>query len=94
MDSIRGSEIILISDGLDNHGGLEYATQELFDEGVVVHSISVTEAADERLVNISAQTGGRILYDSELGSFSLPAMFLELVSGGATIDALAVVTVS
>lgn len=86
--------MILISDGLDGYGGLELATQRCVNAGVVVHSISVTEAADRRLIDIATQTGGKVFFFSELGVTSLAAMLSEVITSGATIDALAPVTVN
>lgn len=93
LDSIQESEVILISDGQNNVGDLELATNDCVDAGVVVHCIAVTDAADQRLQDIAYRTRGKILFYSGLGFTSLAALFSEVISGGATVDTLASVTV-
>ena len=94
IDSTEEAEIILISDG-KNNGDMEAATVDLKAAGVVVHSIAVTEEADQRLVDISKATGGRCFaYTESGGSASLAAILNEIISGrSATTSAVATVSV-
>ena len=92
IDSTKEAEIILISDGKNNDGSIETATANLIAAGVVVHSIAVTEEADQRLEDISRKTGGRCFSYTEGGSTSLAAIFNEIISGrSATSSAVATV---
>ena len=92
IDSTNEAEIILISDGENVRGSIERATANLIAGGVVVHSIAVTEEADERLEHISKGTGGRCFSYTEGGATSLAAIFNEIISGRSAAGS-AVVTV-
>ena len=93
LDSIQESEIILISDGLNNDGIMEDATEHCVEAGVVVHCVLITEAADQRLIDIASETGGRIFSNSGSDFRLLAAAFSEIVSSGQTTDSKATSTV-
>lgn len=84
ITTTKGSEIILISDGKNGSGDMEEATARLVDAGVIVHSISITEAADQRLMDISEKTGGRCFAYTESRSESLTILLSEIIFGGST----------
>ena len=67
IDSTKEAELILISDGANGRGSMEAAMANLKNAGVVVHSIAVTGAADQRLVDISKETGGRCFVYTDKG---------------------------
>ena len=85
IDSEEGSQIILISDGNNSHGSLPDAIQNCMEAGVVVHTIAVTEGADQRMVDISDATGGRVFSYIEQSYVSLEKIVLEIISG-ATVS--------
>lgn len=93
LDSIRETEIILISDGLNNDGSMEDATKHCVEAGVVVHCVLITEAADQRLIDIASETGGRIFSNSGSDFRLLAAAFSEIVSNGQAMDSKATLTV-
>lgn len=92
IDSTEESEVILISDGENNDGDLEQATQTLVNAGIVVHCIAVTQAADQRLQDISRRTGGRCYAYTEGGSVSLAILLSEIISGGSISGSSAAAT--
>lgn len=71
---------------------MEIVIQMFVAENVVVHCITVTDIADQRLVDISKRTGGKVYAYN--GNTSLTALFSEIISGGVITEALAPVTVS
>ena len=92
IDSTKETEIILISDGANGRGSMETAMANLTTAGVVVHSIAVTGAADQRLVDISKETGGRCFAYTDKGSTSLATILNEIISGRSSTSS-AVTTV-
>ena len=93
LDSIEESEIILISDGENNGGSMEAATENSLEAGVVVHCVAITEAADQRLIDLASKTGGRMFSHSGSDFRLLAAAFSEIVSSGQTTDSKAASTV-
>jgi hypothetical protein len=75
----RTQAILLLSDGENNsgtHDPLE-VTEELADDGIIVYSVPVGDAADGgSLAEIADQTGGEV-YDSPTG-FELPTIYADL----------------
>ena len=93
LDSIEEAEIIVISDGENNVGNLTTATQLCINTGVVVTSVTFTDTAEQTLVNISEQTGGRVLQLADNGTVTLTSVFTEIVSGGIVADSESSATV-
>ena len=86
LDTTEESEIILISDGENNEGSMENATQNCVDAGVVIHSITVTEAADQVLVDLANKTRGRLLDNNAIELYSLIDVLSNIISGGPNAD--------
>ena len=93
LDSIKESEIILISDGENGRESMESAIQACVEAGVVVHCLALTEAADHRLIDLASATAGRMFSHSGSNFRLLAAAFVGLVSSGQTADSKATFTV-
>ncbi|WAR27522.1 CLCA1-like protein [Mya arenaria] len=81
--SAKGCEIILMSDG-DDGDQYEFTTAErkAISTGVVIHTVSISQAADPRMINLASETGGKHFNYLDQGSISFAAVFSEAVSGG------------
>ncbi|XP_052784082.1 calcium-activated chloride channel regulator 4A-like isoform X2 [Mya arenaria] len=83
--SMKGCEIILMSDGKDgNANQLTTATQKAISNGVVITAVSISQAADPRMINIASDTGGKHFTYLDRGRISFAAVFSEAVSGLVT----------
>jgi hypothetical protein len=89
-----GSEIIVISDGGNNQGDLDSAIQNAVDESVTIHSISVSQAADIRMISMATATGGSHISYLEVGTISIASAFTEILSSAVTSFATESVTVT
>ena len=88
-----GSEIIVISDGGNNIGDLDASIQNAVDAGVTIHSISVSQAADTRMITMATATGGNHISYLEVGNISIASVFTEILSSGVTSHATDAVSV-
>ncbi|XP_062600924.1 calcium-activated chloride channel regulator 1-like isoform X2 [Saccostrea cucullata] len=59
-DDIRGSEIILVSDGQNNAGtlGIDDVINQILAEKVIVTTVAISQAADKDMENLARQSGG------------------------------------
>ncbi|WAR27531.1 CLCA4-like protein [Mya arenaria] len=84
--SAKGCEIILMSDGEDGYEN-EFlnASQRARSVGVVIHAVSISQAADPRMISLASDTGGKHFnYLEDQSGISFAAVFSEAVSGGIT----------
>ena len=85
LTDLTGCEIIVISDGEDNGDvDLNFAVQHAANESVTIHSISISQQADERMISMAKSTGG--FHISYLGqeNASFASLFMETISSGIT----------
>ncbi|XP_053404613.1 calcium-activated chloride channel regulator 4A-like isoform X2 [Mercenaria mercenaria] len=76
-----GSEIMVISDG---QGGLGASIENAKEANVIIHTISVSQAADERMILMATETGGIHISYLETGTITFAAAFIEILSSGVT----------
>ncbi|XP_052782885.1 calcium-activated chloride channel regulator 2-like [Mya arenaria] len=83
--SVKGCEIILMSDGADGNAiQLTTAEQKAISTGVVIHAVSISQAADPRMISLASETGGKHFNYLDQGGISFAAVFSEAVSGLVT----------
>ena len=93
LDTTEETEIILISDGQNNVGTLGNVTKDFVDAGVVIHSVTVTERADQILVDLAKKTRGRSFENDAQDFHRLITVFSEIVSGGPVPNSNSPITV-
>ncbi|XP_053403239.1 calcium-activated chloride channel regulator 4-like [Mercenaria mercenaria] len=79
-----GSEIMVISDGQNNIGDLDASIKNAKEANVIIHTISVSQAADERMISMATETGGIHISYLETGTISFASAFIEILSSGVT----------
>ncbi|XP_045199674.2 calcium-activated chloride channel regulator 1-like [Mercenaria mercenaria] len=80
-----GSEIIVISDGKDNgHINLDTSVQSAVNANVILHTISISQLADIRMISMATATGGFHISYLEAGTISFASTFMEILSSGVT----------
>ncbi|XP_045199675.2 calcium-activated chloride channel regulator 4-like [Mercenaria mercenaria] len=79
-----GSEIMVISDGQNNRGDLDASIENAKEANVIIHTISVSQDADERMISMATETGGIHISYLETGTISFASVFIELLSSGVT----------
>ncbi|XP_045199670.2 calcium-activated chloride channel regulator 4A-like [Mercenaria mercenaria] len=79
-----GSEIMVISDGQNNVGDLDASIENAKEANVIIHTISVSQAADERMISMATATGGIHISYLETGTISFASVFIEILSSGVT----------
>ena len=85
LTDLTGCEIIVISDGEDNGDvDLNFAVQHAANESVTIHSISISQQADERMISMAQLTGGVHISFLEQGITSFASLFMETISSGIT----------
>ncbi|XP_053404614.1 calcium-activated chloride channel regulator 1-like [Mercenaria mercenaria] len=84
-----GSEIIMLSDGGNNVGDLDASVQKAIEASVTIHSISVSQEADTRMISMATATGGIHISYLETGTTSFASAFMEILSSGVTSYATA-----
>ena len=84
LTDLTGCEIIVISDGRDGSSEIDTAVQQAASDGVTIHSISISQKADERMISMAKLTGG--IHISYLGqeTTSFASLFMETISSGIT----------
>ncbi|XP_053404611.1 calcium-activated chloride channel regulator 4-like [Mercenaria mercenaria] len=81
---LGGSEIIVISDGENNRGDLDASIENAKEANVIIHTISVSQDADERMISMATATGGIHISYLETGTISFASVFIEILSSGVT----------
>ncbi|KAL3846505.1 hypothetical protein ACJMK2_017485 [Sinanodonta woodiana] len=82
----RESEIILITDGEENEAPyIADVTNALIKAGIVVHTISITQDAQQNLKNLAQATGGTFLAFLEKQSVSFIDVFSQVIISGDAI---------
>ncbi|XP_074656971.1 calcium-activated chloride channel regulator 4-like [Tubulanus polymorphus] len=79
-DDISGSELVLLTDGVENTDPLvETVLPDVLEEGVIVHSFAFTESADSHMRMLAETTGGMFFFDRNQGdSVALMEGFVDL----------------
>ncbi|KAH3810356.1 hypothetical protein DPMN_138747 [Dreissena polymorpha] len=81
----ENSEIILMSDGQDNDPlKLEEATLNAKQAKVTIHTVSISQEADQRMIDLAVSTGGKYFTYLDKGRTSFEAVFSEAISSGIT----------
>lgn len=93
LNTTEETEIILISDGENNVGTLGDVTKILVDAGVVIHSVTVTDVADQILVDLAKKTRGHLFENNAEHLASLISMLSGIISGGPVPDSNSLITV-
>ena len=87
LGGTASGEIILISDG-GNSGGanvdLNIARKEVIAAKITVHTIAVSQQADQLLDDIARETGGRYYTYLDSGGISLLSAFSQALSSSQT----------
>ncbi|XP_060597050.1 calcium-activated chloride channel regulator 4-like [Ruditapes philippinarum] len=86
---LRGCEIIVISDGKDgNTANFDSAMEHVINEKCVIHTISISQAADERMISMATRTGGIHISYLETETINFASVFMGVVSKGVTQAAM------
>ncbi|XP_053404710.1 calcium-activated chloride channel regulator 4A-like [Mercenaria mercenaria] len=84
LGNAENTELVVISDGLNNRGNIQASTQKAIREKVIVHTIAVTQEADTVLADIAKDTGGKHYTYLDTGTISFAATFSETIQGDLT----------
>ncbi|KAH3815285.1 hypothetical protein DPMN_143807 [Dreissena polymorpha] len=81
----ENAEIILMSDGQDGDAGmLASATRLASESHVIIHTVSISQAADPRMIDLAKNSGGKIYTYLDKGSISFAAVFSQVISFSVT----------
>jgi hypothetical protein len=83
----------VITDG-SGSANLDDSVQNAVESGIIIHSISVTQYTDRRLLTMAVETGGRHFFLRREGLISFASAFTEILSIAATSIASEPMTVS
>ena len=85
LTDLTGCEIIVVSDGEDSGSvNLNSAVQHAARESVTIHTISISQDADERMISMAKSTGGVHISYLQTGTISFASLFMETISSGIT----------
>ncbi|XP_052269111.1 calcium-activated chloride channel regulator 1-like [Dreissena polymorpha] len=84
-NTAENAEIILMSDGVDgNAQALTNARRKAIESKVVIHTVSISQQADQRMISLARDTGGKHYTFLDKGDISFSAIFSQVITISAT----------